>query len=110
MRECKFHPNINRNNIDEENKKKNRKRLNSCELIQRLYNDEIKSRNEKKENLKKKYKPTFKPKINGNTDILAKKWKQKNKKEEQNIKNNNNNTVDTKFENKIINKSPKKKI
>ena len=86
MRECIFQPNINLDNEEGGEKKKIKKRLNSCEIVQRLYNEGIKNQKEKKENLEQKYKPSFKPKINGNSNNLAKKWKKRieNKKEEAN--------------------------
>ena len=75
MKECIFHPNIGRHEKGEGNKTKIR--VNSCELIKRLYDDGIKNHNENRENLKEKYKISFKPKINGKSISLAKKWRQK---------------------------------
>ena len=116
MRDCIFQPNINLDNEEGGEKKKIIKRLNSCEIVQRLYNEGIKNQKEKKENLEQKYKPSFKPKINGNSNNLAKKWKKRieNKKEEAN-KNNKviNNNNDRKREIKSLKKgikNNKKKI
>ena len=64
IRECKFQPNLNDEDIEEGETKIKHRKLNSCELIQRLYDNEIKNRIKKKEDLEQKYKPTFKPKIN----------------------------------------------
>ena len=106
MKECRFHPNINIDkNEKNEGNKKCKNRVKSCELIKRLYDDGIKNHNEKRENLKEKYKISFKPKINGNSNNLAKKWKQRteNKKEESTKKENNYNIKNNK-------KKPKKPI
>ena len=64
IRECKFQPNLNEEDEGEGEIKIKHRKLNSCELIQRLYDNEIKNRIKKKEDLEQKYKPTFKPKIN----------------------------------------------
>ena len=69
MRECVFQPNLT--DFDE-NRYKN---LNSNKLVHRLYDDELKKRVQKKKDLEKKYKPSFKPKINDMSIELAKKAK-----------------------------------
>ena len=69
MRECVFQPNLTE---FDENRYKN---LNSNKLIHRLYEEEIKKRDQKKKDLEKKYKPSFKPKINDTSIDLAKKFK-----------------------------------
>ena len=73
MRECVFQPNLT--DFDE-NRYKN---LNSNKLIHRLYEEEIKKRDQKKKDLEKKYKPSFRPKINDTSIDLAKKFKNKGK-------------------------------
>lgn len=76
-RECVFQPNVYE---DEEGQKKPKHRkLKSCDLIQRLYNDELKNRMKVKENLEQKYKLSFKPKINDTSIEMANRWKQKMK-------------------------------
>jgi hypothetical protein len=113
MKECKFQPNIDRYEDDEGNKKK-KNRVKSCEIVKRLYDDGIKDQNEKRENLKEKYKINFKPKINGNSNSLAKKWRQRVeiKKEEldKNEKNINikNKEINAKKVKKFINKKKEK--
>ena len=73
MRECVFQPNLT--DFDE-NRYKN---LNSNQLVHRLYEEEIKKRDQKKKDLEKKYTPSFKPKINDTSIDLAKKLKNKGK-------------------------------
>ena len=87
MKECKFQPNLN--DEDEDNNKRLRK-VSSCKLVQRLYNDELVKRMEKKENLKKKYRLSFKPKINETSIDMTNKWKKRlgNKKDQKTNKNN----------------------
>ena len=53
MRECVFQPNLTE---FDENKFKN---LNSNQLVQRLYDEELKKRVQKKKDLEKKYKPSI---------------------------------------------------
>ena len=97
MRECIFQPNINR---DEENneEKKRKKRLNSAEITQRLYNDELKNMANKRENLEQKYKYSFKPTIGEKSLELAlkrkKKIDRKDKEKFVNIKKRMNNSLD----------------
>lgn len=82
MRECVFQPNINKeedNNND--NIKRKKIRSTSSEVIQRLYNDELKNKEKKRENLEKKYKLSFKPKIGDKSIELALKRKKGNNKE-----------------------------
>ena len=87
-RECKFQPNLNDDEEETEAKPKHKK-LNSCELVQRLYNDELKNRIKKKENLEQKYKFSFKPHINDISTEMANRFKKrmKNKKDENKNKN-----------------------
>jgi len=104
MKECNFHPNLKKDSDGE----RNRKKLNSCEMIQRLYDDEIKTRCQKKEDLRKKYKPTFRPKINQNTNELVKRWKVRNEnKIKEKRKEANNDDINK--DKKKGNKSPKRK-
>ena len=57
--------NINRKEGNNNNDKKIiKKRLSSDEIIQRLYNNELKNKENKRENLEKKYKLLFKTSIN----------------------------------------------
>ena len=106
MRECFFHPQINTNyNNDKENNdnniKKGEKRLSTCELVtQRLYDDSLTERKNIRENLEKKYKYIFKPKISEKSKNLAIKRKKRieleNKEKRNDISNleNNRNKTD----------------
>ena len=67
MRECVFQPNLTE---FDENKYKN---LNSNKLVHRLYDDELKKRVQKKKDLEKKYKPSFKPNLMKNSINFIKK-------------------------------------
>ena len=71
MSECVFQPNLTE--LDE-NKYKN---LNSNKLIQRLYDEELKKRDQKKKDLEKKYTPSFKPNLT-KKPINFKKYNTKN--------------------------------
>ena len=71
MRECVFQPNVT--DFDE-NKYKN---LNSDELITRLYDEEVKKRIQKKKDLEKKYRPSFKPELMANSLRFIQKHKNK---------------------------------
>ena len=94
MRECVFQPNINK--IEEGNdNKKGKKRISSCEIVKRLYNDELKNRVNEKEKLEQKYKLTFKPNISGKSIELANKRKEK-KNKAKNLEINNNNKPNNK--------------
>ena len=96
MRECVFQPNINKNEEGNDNKK-GKKRISSCEIVKRLYNDELKNRVNEKEKLEQKYKLTFKPNISGKSIELANKRKEKkNKAKNLEINNNNNNKPNNK--------------
>lgn len=76
MKECVFQPNLETEEDDEKNKTK---KLTADEITKRLYTEGIKKKLQDRENLEKKYKPSFKPKISDNTKELAKKWKERNK-------------------------------
>ena len=69
MRECVFQPNLT--DFDE-NKYKN---LNSNDLVNRLYNDDVKKRVQKKKELEAKFKPSFKPNITKTLQNFHKKEK-----------------------------------
>ena len=71
MRECVFQPNLTE---FDENKYKN---LNSDKLVNRLYDEELKKRVQKKKDLEKKYKPSFKPQLMKNSISFIKKHKNK---------------------------------
>ena len=87
-KECTFQPIINK---DEKESKVKHRKMNSCDIIQRLYDDEITNRIKRKKYLEKKYLPTFMPKINdASIGIKSKlKFNIKNKKGQ----NNNMNTI-----------------
>ena len=93
MRECVFQPNLT---DYDENRYKN---LNSNKIVHRLYDDELKRRVEKKKELEKKYKPSFKPNLNIGTSELAEKRNKMSKKktESRNIFGN----LDKKFNNSV---------
>ena len=74
LSECVFQPNLTE--LDE-NKYKN---LNSNKLIQRLYDEELKKRDQKKKDLEKKYTPSFKPNLIKKTLNFNKKLNTKNDK------------------------------
>ena len=93
MRECVFQPNLTE---FDENRYKN---LNSNKLVQRLYEEEIKKREQKKLDLEKKYKPSFKPEINNTSIELAKRFKNK---ERNSVKSRNvKNIVDKRLNNSV---------
>ena len=80
MKECTFSPQINKQrnkSYDESNSNSENEEDKEEKLVKRLYDDEIKYRNKKKENLFKKYTPSFHPKINKNSDKLSRNWKSK---------------------------------
>lgn len=122
MRECSFHPQININyNIDKENNdnkgKKYKQRLNSCEVVtQRLYDDALTERKKYKENLEKKYKYIFKPKISEKSKNLAIKRKKRieleNKEKKNDISNIENycNKTDININNNVNIKDDKVKL
>ena len=117
MKECTFSPKINKNkNESESNSENEEDKPDKVEkVVNRLYNEEIKFRNKQKENLIKKYKPSFHPKINKNSEKLSRNWKSKlNCKNNTNYyiehKNNLNNDENTSTkENKSYSKKKKQK-
>lgn len=91
MRECYFQPNISKNegnHNEEKNKKK--KRIDSSDVINRLYHEEIKNRRNRINKLNEKYKLTFKPTISNKSVDLALKRREKliNLSKEKNIEEN----------------------
>ena len=89
MRECIFQPNIFKYNVQNDKNKK-KKRISSCDVTRRLYNEEIKNRRNRIDKLNEKYKLTFKPTIsNKSTDLaLRRREKMKNiSKEKTNEEN-----------------------
>ena len=81
MRECVFQPNLTE---FDENKYKN---LNSNKLVHRLYDDELKKRVQKKKDLEKKYKPSFKPNLMKNSINFIKKYTNKMEKRKTESRN-----------------------
>ena len=71
MRECFFQPNYFKNNDKNDSKTKKKRRVSSCEVTQRLYNDEIKNRRKKADKLNEKYKLSFHPTISNKSIDLA---------------------------------------
>ena len=59
-----------------------------------MYNDEIKNRIKRKDELVKKYKPCFHPKINANSGRLSRNWKAKLSKKNQSVNYEMNNDMD----------------
>ena len=106
MRERKFQPNLTIDSDDNGDNKKDKKILNTSHVVERLYNNELKNRKEKKENLYKKYQLPFHPKISEKSNNLAKKWKKKmeNKKEKVQEEKTNNNNTKNKINKKVKNK------
>jgi len=91
MRECVFQPNFFKyNNKNEDNKKK--KRISSSDVTKRLYNDEIKNRRNRINQLNEKYKLTFKPTISNKSVDLAMRKREKmrlsSKEKNDELKNN----------------------
>ena len=82
MRECIFQPNIKKHNDKDENGK-HKKRVSSCEVIRRLYNDEIKNKRNRMNKLNEKYKLTFRPTISNKSVDLALKKREKMKLESE---------------------------
>jgi len=88
MRECFFHPQINTKENNDNNRKKGKNRLNSCEVVtQRLYNEALTEIKTKRENLEKKYNYVFKPKISEKSKYLAIKRKKRIELENKEKKN-----------------------
>ena len=115
MKECVFQPNINRKDEDtSDENKKTKKRISSCEVTQRLYNDDLNNKKNKRKSLEKKYELSFKPKISDKSKDLAMKRKKKNDKENMEINTINkkslNNSVDKNCKNNNKRVSNKKKI
>ena len=79
MKECTFAPKINKhqNKSFTESNEENNESNKYNKFVKRLYNDEIKNRIKKKENLVQKYKPSFHLKINKNAESLSRNWRLK---------------------------------
>ena len=114
MKECTFSPKINKvediNGIDSDN---NNDKNNLTErLVKRMYNDEIKFRKKRKDDLFKKYQPSFQPKINENAEMLSRNWKTKLARRNQSLdyerKNNKNKSIED--EKKLIKSSSKNEV
>ena len=97
MRECVFQPNLTE---FDENKYKN---LNSNKLVHRLYDDELKKRVQKKKDLEKKYKPSFKPNLMKNSINFIKKYTNKMEKKKTESRNvfGGLNALDKRFNNSM---------
>ena len=91
MRECTFSPKINKFEDDNDNKDKDD--LNE-RMVKRMYNHEIKYRNKRKDELYKKYMPSFHPKINSNAERLSRNWKNKLSSRNQTVDYEINDEID----------------
>ena len=97
MRECVFQPNLYKYNNKKYGNNKIKRRVSSCDITKRLYDEEIKNRRNRINKLNEKYKLTFKPKISNKSVDLALKRREKIKllskedtKEEDDNSNSNN--------------------
>ena len=97
MRECVFQPNLYKYNNKKDGNNKIKRRVSSCDITKRLYDEEIKNRRNRINKLNEKYKLTFKPKISNKSVDLALKRREKIKllskedtKEEDDNSNSNN--------------------
>ena len=91
MRECTFSPKINKFEDDNDNNDKDD--LNE-RIVKRMYNHEIKYRNKRKDELYKKYMPSFHPKINSNAERLSRNWKIKLSSRNQTVDYEINDEID----------------
>ena len=89
LKECVFQPNFNKKEND--NNKKRKKRLSSSEITQRLYNDDLKGKQNKRESLELKYKLSFKPTIGEKSLELAQKRKKRVEKKDKETEQDKNN-------------------
>lgn len=103
LKECVFQPNINRNENDDNTKRK--KRLSSSEITQRLYNDDLKSKQNKRESLELKYKLSFKPTIGEKSLELALKRKKRLEKKDKETGKDKDNIKMEKVDNTKKNKT-----
>ena len=83
MRECIFQPNLYSHNDKRDENGRNKRRVSSCEVTKRLYNDEIKNKRKKMNKLNEKYKLSFKPTISHKSIDLALKKREKMKFESE---------------------------
>ena len=67
MKECKFKPKIDKGSNKLLKSSKLHMRVNSANVVQRLYNADLEIRKDKKELLDKKYLPTFTPNLGKNS-------------------------------------------
>ena len=106
MRECSFQPNINK---DEKNNKKKKEKKSLYEITHRLYDNNIKNKENVRENLEQKYKLSFKPKINGKSLEMIKNRKKRIENENKKIDKNIHNKLDSNNDkNKKINEKGKR--
>ncbi len=96
MKDCTFAPKINKNEDGNkgDNNESNGKNDITERIIKRMYKDEIKNRIKRKDELVKKYKPCFHPKINANSGRLSRNWKAKLSKKNQSVNYEMNNDMD----------------
>ena len=110
MKECTFYPKINKKNnnnesVSSKSENSSKEKDNKDKVFKRLYNEEIINRNKRKENLIKKYQPSFHPKINENSNKLSLNWKSKLE-----IKSTTNKEYYNNYDiNKVFNKNKNKK-
>lgn len=67
MKECKFKPKIDKGSNKLLKSSKLHMRVNSATVVQRLYNEDLETRKDKKELLDKRYLPTFTPNLGKDT-------------------------------------------
>ena len=96
MKDCTFAPKINKNEDGNkgDNNESNGKNDITERIIKRMYKDEIKNKIKRKDELVKKYKPCFHPKINANSGRLSRNWKAKLSKKNQSVNYEMNNDMD----------------
>ena len=110
MKECTFNPKINKKNnnnesVSSKSENSSKEKDSKDKVFKRLYNEEIINRNKRKENLIKKYQPSFHPKINENSNKLSRNWKSKLE-----IKSKTNKEYYNNYDiNKVFNKNNKNK-
>ena len=92
MRECVFQPNYFQNNDKNDVDTKRKRRVSSCEVTHRLYNDELKNRKKRLDKLNEKYKLSFHPTIsNKSIDLAQRKRNKKKHSSKENIEEENTN-------------------
>ena len=99
MRECVFQPNYFKDNDKNDVDTKRKRRVSSCEVTHRLYNDELKNRRKKLDKLNEKYKLSFHPTIsNKSIDLAQRKRKKMKNSSKENIEEENTNINQDKVE------------